>query len=142
MEDRFGALARQGDHEGSVRVGPGGDEEGDLPPTVGEVDVNVTEVGLEALAGEMSQGDEGLTVRAVVLAEIALHLAVTAVDPCSSRRRRQTSLRYAAAWGSILVVGQDLVDDGLKRSQHGRVSISGLGTGSGCLRTYRIVFRE
>ena len=67
MEDRFGALARQGDHEGSVRVGPGGDE-GDLPPTVGEVDVNVTEVGLEALAGEMPQGDEGLTVRAVVLA--------------------------------------------------------------------------
>ena len=72
-------LARQGDHEGSVRVGPGGDEEGDLPPTVGEVDVNVTEVGLEAMAGEMSEGDEGLTVRAVVLAEIALHLAVTAV---------------------------------------------------------------
>ena len=50
VEDRFGALARQGDHEGSVRVGPGGDEEGDLPPTVGEVDVNVTEVGLESLA--------------------------------------------------------------------------------------------
>ena len=29
-----------------------------MPPTVGEVDVNVTEVGLEALSGEMSQGDE------------------------------------------------------------------------------------
>ena len=100
MEDRFGALARQGDHEGSVRVGPGGDEEGDLPPTVGEVDVNVTEVGLEALAGEMPQGDEGLTVRAVVLAEIALHLAVTAVvSVLVTEAAKDLRMRYAAAWG-------------------------------------------
>ena len=67
FEDRLGALERQGDHEGGVGVGPGGDEEGDVPPTVGEVDVDVSEVGFEALAGEMSQGDEGLAVRAVVL---------------------------------------------------------------------------
>ena len=92
--------ARQGDHEGSVRVGPGGDEEGDLPPTVGEVDVNVTEVGLEALAGEMPQGDEGLTVRAVVLAEIAPHLAVTAVvSVLVTEAAKDLRWRYAAAWG-------------------------------------------
>ena len=91
MEDRFGALARQGDHEGSVRVGPGGDEEGDLPPTVGEVDVNVTEVGLQALAWEMPQGDEGLTVRAVVLAaDSAAPGRNSRGNPCSSRRRRKT----------------------------------------------------
>jgi len=130
MEDRFGALARQGDHEGSVRVGPGGDEAGDLPPTVGEVDVNVTEVGLEALAGEMPQGDEGLTVRAVVLAEIAPHLAVTAVvSVLVTETAKDLRCGMPLLGGSILVVGQDLVDDGLKRSQHGRVSISGLGTG-------------
>ena len=130
MEDRFGALARQGDHEGSVRVGPGGDEEGDLPPTVGEVDVNVTEVGLEALAGEMPQGDEGLTVRAVVLAEIAPHLAVTAVvSVLVTEAAKDLRCGMPLLGGSILVVGQDLVDDGLKRPQHGRVSISGLRTG-------------
>ena len=55
FEDRLGALERQGENEGSVGVGPGGDEEGDLPPAVGEVDVDVTEIGLEALARKMRQ---------------------------------------------------------------------------------------
>ena len=55
MEDRFGALARQGDHEGSVRVGPGGDEEGDSPPTVGE-STNVTELPLSAGRGDVPRG--------------------------------------------------------------------------------------
>ena len=77
--------------------------------------------GLEALAGEMPQGDEGLTVRAVVLAEIR---AAPGRNSRGIRARHgggdRLALRYAAAWGSILVVGQDLVDDGLKRSQYGR----------------------
>ena len=79
----------------------------------------------------------------MVLAEIALHLAVTAVVSVLVTEAA-TDLRCGMPLlgGSILVVGQDLVDDGLKRSQHGRVSISVWEPGSGCLRTYRIVFRE
>ena len=60
FEDGLGALEGQGEDEGGVGVGPGGDEEGDEPAAVGEVDVDVAEVGLEALAGEMAEGDEGL----------------------------------------------------------------------------------
>jgi hypothetical protein len=90
----------------------------------------MTEIGLEALSGEMPQGDEGLAVRAVVLAEIALHLAVTTVVlmlvPEAAKDLRCSMPLFGR---SILVVGQDLVDDDLKRPQHGRVSISGLGTG-------------
>jgi hypothetical protein len=56
FEDGLGALKGQSDHERGVGIGPGGHEEGDAPAAVGEVDVDVAEVGLEALAGEMSQG--------------------------------------------------------------------------------------
>ena len=60
FEDGLGALERQGQDEGGVGVGPGGDEERDEASAVGEVDVDVAEVGLEAAAREMAQGDEGL----------------------------------------------------------------------------------
>ena len=54
------ALERQRPDEGGVGGGPGGDEERDEPAAVGEVDVDVAEVGFEALAREMAQGDERL----------------------------------------------------------------------------------
>ena len=60
LEDRLGALEGQCQDEGGVGVGPGGDEEGDQASAVGEVDVDVTEIGFEPLAGEMPQRDEGL----------------------------------------------------------------------------------
>ena len=54
------------------------DEERDQPAAVGEVDVDVTEIGFEPLAGEMPQRDEGLLMSASMFAQIALHLAITA----------------------------------------------------------------
>ena len=68
FEDGLGALEGQREHERGVGVGPGGDEEGDEPATVGEVDVDVAEVGFEATAGEVAQGDEGLLVAWPMLA--------------------------------------------------------------------------
>ena len=56
FEDGLGALERQGQDEGGVGVGPGGDEERDGPAAVGEVDVDVAEVGLEASPREMARG--------------------------------------------------------------------------------------
>src|SRR5512135_1503233 len=78
FEDGLGALERQRDHERGVGVGPGGDEEGDEPAAVGEVDVDVAEIRLEALAREMAQGDERLLPPPPVLEHIALHLGVPA----------------------------------------------------------------
>src|SRR5262249_55510857 len=132
LEDRLGALARQGDDEGRVRVGPGGDEEGDEPPTIGEVDVDVSEIGLEALTGRMPQGDEGLAVRASVAAEVALHLAVTAgvsvlVPEAAMKLRGGVPL----LGGRVLVVGEDLVDGRVKWPQHRSGSVSDLRSGLG-----------
>ena len=50
FEDRLGALEGQRQDEGSVRVGPGRDQERHEPAAVGEIDVDVAEIGLEALA--------------------------------------------------------------------------------------------
>ena len=48
------------------------------PPTLGEVDVDVAEIGFEALARKMPQRDEGLLIPATVLQQIALHLGIAA----------------------------------------------------------------
>ena len=56
FEDRLGALEGQGQDERGVRVGPGRDQERHEPAAVGEVDVDVAEVGLEAMAREMPRG--------------------------------------------------------------------------------------
>ena len=50
FEDRLRALERQRQHEGIIRVGPGRYQEWHEPGTVGELDVNVSEIRFEALA--------------------------------------------------------------------------------------------
>ena len=80
FEDRLGALEGQGQDEGGVGVGPGGDEERDEPAAVGEVDVDVAEVGFEASAREVAQRDEGFLMPASVL-------AAGSVGPGRNRRR-------------------------------------------------------
>ena len=99
VEDGLGALDGQRQDEGGVGVGPGGDEEGDQAPALGEVDVDVTEIGFEPLTGEMSQRHEGFLMSAPMSPDVALHLGVTAVD---SRARRggdgTPAWRCAAAW--------------------------------------------
>ena len=56
LEDRLGAFEGQRQHEGGVGVGPGCHEEGDLASTVGEVDVDVPEIGLEPPTWQVSRG--------------------------------------------------------------------------------------
>ena len=50
FEDRLGALEGESQHEGGVGVGPGRDQERHEPAAVGEVDVDVAEIGFETLA--------------------------------------------------------------------------------------------
>ena len=75
------ALEGEGQNERSVRVGPSRDQEGNLPPAIGEIDVDVAKIGLEALAWQVPQRDERLAMATPVLVHIALHLAVTSVVP-------------------------------------------------------------
>ena len=71
-QDRLGALEGKRQNEGCVGVGPGGDQERDEPPSVGEVDMDVAEIGLETVAWEMPQGDEGLSMAASVFAQMSV----------------------------------------------------------------------
>ena len=128
FEDRLGALEGEGQYEGIIRVGPGGDKKGDLASAVGEVDVDVAEIGFEALAGEMSQRDEGFLMSPLVLEQIALHLAVAsgiAVLVAETTERLHGGV--ALLGGSVIVIDQNLVDDRLERAENLGRPIPGLG---------------
>ena len=146
FEDGLGAFKGQGQDEGSVGVGPGRDQERHEPATVGEIDVDVSEIGFETLAREMSQRDERFLMPASVLPQIALHLGVPAavvVLVAESPEELGGGVPLLGRGG--LVVDQDLVDDRLDRPQQRSESIpasSGRGLGSACLRILRMVFRE
>ena len=59
LEERLGALAREGDDEDGVGIRQGHDEEGDLGGLPIEMDLGLTEIDL-GLARGMGQGDEDL----------------------------------------------------------------------------------
>ena len=131
-EDRLGALEGEGQNERGVGVGPGGDQERNEPPAVGKVDVDVAEIGLETLAWEMPQGNEGLAMATSVLAHVALHLAVaSAVAVFVLQATKHLHGGVALLGGRLLVVDQDLVDDRLEGPQDRGGSIPGPGTGIG-----------
>jgi hypothetical protein len=117
LEDRLGALERERQDEGSVGTGPGGDEEGDRASAVGEVDLDVTEIGFEPLAGEMPQRHEGFLMSSPMPPDVASHLAITTVIAVLvAETTEHLHGRVSLLGRGPLVVGQDLVDDGLEGS--------------------------
>jgi hypothetical protein len=58
MQDRLGAFGRQRDSEGAIGIGPGREQHGHQPAAVGEIDVDVAEVGFEPLSGIVVERDE------------------------------------------------------------------------------------
>ena len=60
--------------------------------------MDVAEVGLEALAREMGQGDEGLLMSALVLAQVAADLVIAAVVAVFVAQAAEDVRRCAAAW--------------------------------------------
>ena len=144
VEDGLGPLERQGQDERGVGVGPGGDEERDGPAAVGEVDVDVAEVGLEASAREMAQGDEGLAMPPPVLEDVALDLGVAAgVAVLVAEAAVDLGGGVPLLGRGVLVVGEDAVDDRLDRAEDGGLSVPGpVGAGgSAWSRTCRTVLR-
>ena len=115
-EDRLGALKRQRQHKGSVGVGPGGDEEGDQPAALGEVDVDVTEIGFQASARQVRQRDERLLMTPAMPAHVALHLGVSAaVSVLGAEAAKHLSGGVPLLGRGRLVGEEDLVDDRLDR---------------------------
>jgi hypothetical protein len=63
MQDRLGAFGRQSNSERAIGIGPGREQHGNEPAAVGEIDVDVTEVGFEPLSGIVIERDERHALR-------------------------------------------------------------------------------
>ena len=110
--------------EGSIRVGPGRNQEGHEPATVREIDVDVSEIGFEALAGEVSQRDERFLMPASMLTQIPLHLGITAAVVMFVAEAPEELCGGVPLLGrGGFVVDEDLVDDRLDRPQQRSESI-------------------
>src|SRR5262249_52030554 len=127
-EDGLGALGRQGQGKAVVGVGPGGDQYRHQAAAVGEIDVDVAEVALQALAGVVGQRDEGLAVVAAVLADVAADLVVAAgVAVVVAQPAKELHGGVPLLGRGALVVGQDGVDDGVKGAEDRRGGRLGAG---------------
>jgi hypothetical protein len=78
VENGLGPLRGNRDGEGAVGITPGGDQHGHLSAAIGEVNVDVTEVGFDAIAGRVFERDEGLAVFETASLDVASNLVVAA----------------------------------------------------------------
>ena len=89
VQDRLGPLRGQRDGQRRVRVTPGDDQDWNLPPTVGVVDVDMPEVGLGPCPRPVLQRNERLAAIEPLLLE------VTASRRDGGSRRWRTAPRIA-----------------------------------------------
>jgi hypothetical protein len=78
VQNRLGSLGRQGDREGTVGVRPGHDQHRHLLPPLGQVDVDVAEVGFQALTRILIEWNERLTQMPPTLAHIEPNALIAA----------------------------------------------------------------
>ena len=126
FKDRLGAFEGESQDEGGVGVRPGRDQKRHEPAALGEIDVDVPEIGFETLARQMGQRNERFLTAASVLAEVALDLSVPAavgVFVAESPEELGGGVPLLGRCG--LVVDQDLVDDRLDRPQERSESVPG-----------------
>ena len=119
VQNRLGAFGRQRQGERRVRVTPGDDQDRNLTPALGEVDVDVAEVGLGTHARPMLQRDEGLAAVESSLPEVAADLIVLAGVPLLGDQT-PVNLRGGVpllARGG-LIGGKDLIHKWSKRPEH------------------------
>ena len=116
FKDRLGAFEGKGEHKRSVGVSPGRDQERYEPAAVGEIDVDVAEIGFEALTGEMSQRDNRFLMLASMLLNVALDLSIAAtVIVLVAETAKELSGGVPLFGRGGLVVDQDLIDDSFDR---------------------------
>ena len=91
--------------------------------------MDVAEIRLETVAWEMLQGDEGLSMAALVFEQIALDLAVTpTVVVFVLEATKHLHGGVALLGRRLLVIDQDLVDDRHEGPQDGGGPVSGRRT--------------
>ena len=92
--------------------------------------MDVSEIGLEALAGEVPQRDERFLVPTSVFEQVALHLGIpAAVAVFVAEASEDLGGGMPLLGRSVLVVDQDLVDDRLDRPQERSEPIPGRSDG-------------
>ena len=97
--------------------------------------MDVTEVGLEVLAGEVAQRNECLLVAWPELEHVALHLGVAAGVAVLVAEAAKDLCGGVPLFGrGVLVVGEDLVDGRLEGTELGRGPVARSRDGLGVLQ--------
>jgi hypothetical protein len=133
VQDGFGALTRQGDGEGAVRVAPGDQQHGNELAARREIDVDVAEVGFETLAGIVGERDEGLGRPRRLRTDIEADAFGTAgVAVLVAEAAKDLGGRVPLLPRCLLIGAEDVVDEGLEWIEdggRGRPLTIGLGLG-------------
>ncbi len=131
MQDRLGAFGRQGDGEGAVGIRPGRDQDRNPTTAVGEIDVDVAEVGFEALTRFVREGDErlacSLPLGAAVQADTlrTAGVAVLVVEPANDLAGGMPLFGWR-----VFVGREDGVDDRFERVEDRRAGRPAAGCGA------------
>jgi hypothetical protein len=134
MQDGLGPLAGQGQGEGAIGVSPGRHQDRDQTPAVGEINVNVTEVALQPLAGIVVQRDEGLAFAHALGQEVEPDPLIRAAIAVFVAEAAKDFGGGMALFAWRLLIGlPDGVDEGLEGIEDRRQgpSLVGLGLGMG-----------
>jgi hypothetical protein len=116
VQNGLGALGWQGQGEGAVGVGPGNEQDRDELAALGEIDVDVAEVGFEALAGIVVQRDEGLGRARLLAADIEANPFGTAAIAVLVAEATEDLGSGVALFGRRVFIGmEDVVDEELER---------------------------
>jgi hypothetical protein len=134
MQDGLGAFGRQCDSERAIGVGPGREQYRHQSAAVGEIDVDVTEVGFEPLAGIVIERNERHALRPSLGQQILPDALVAAgVVVLVAQTAENLGDRVPLLAGRVLVGLNDGVDDRLERIDHRRhrpaLVLFGLGLG-------------
>jgi len=132
VQDGLGAFGRQGNGEGAIGVRPGGDQHGHRPAAVGEIDVDVTEIALQALAWIVVERNKRLRSRASLAQQVLPDALIAAgVSVLVAQAAKDFGHRVSLLARRIFIGADDGVDDrfeGIDDRWHGpALVLLGLG---------------